>query len=207
VATSIRVLVHDANKSLSLFSQLEIEDTPLLSRAKTTKPKNNLPQFPLCILRLQSASSTGLLNSSFNQDGTINEECYKSVLDSHNNRNAGLEPYSGVDTRFLPRFSNSPENTFVWIQFQNWWSQPILLEPSRRGRERSVMTRRQLILNMANKDGGAHVDPRLSGTYGEITNHLFLAVSFGGTRTGQIGAPHQASVVQVGYELFRTVKS
>lgn len=48
--------------------------------------------------------------------------------------------------------------------FPNWWSQPVI-----RDNNDFVFTRRDLILNVANTDGGSHVDPALDAQYSALT--------------------------------------
>lgn len=205
VVTALRLLLHDTKKSKSLLGQLKLQDTPFLSTAKPVDMKNRFPQFPLCILRIKNDGSSDNTLIKFNADGTVNEDWYRSVLASQRSRLSGENRETGTDIRCMPRFNDSPENTFVWVGFEHWWSTTILLEPPRTGRDRGELTRKQLILNMANKDGGAHVDPKLSGTYADITKNSSLAISYGGATTGSIGSPHQASGIQIGYEFLRTI--
>ncbi len=52
------------------------------------------------------------------------------------------------------------------IPFESWWEDPVLLEQARGEKtERSTFSRKRLILEIADTDGGAHVDPSLFEDY------------------------------------------
>jgi hypothetical protein len=43
-----------------------------------------------------------------------------------------------------------------WLQFPHWWNEVIFVDGAR-----AELTRRDLVLAVANQDGGAHVVPTL----------------------------------------------
>lgn len=49
-----------------------------------------------------------------------------------------------------------------WVPFQDWWNKVVFASASHK------MTRKTLILNMADTDGGAHVDPQLNSEYASL---------------------------------------
>jgi len=88
------------------------------------------------------------------------------------------------------------------ISFVNWWNNPVLKDMNR-----YTLCRRELILNVADTDGGAHVDPELDEAYMAISRENSLGWEF---RKGDIvralaGRPELACMRQVAHEVFSTI--
>ena len=61
------------------------------------------------------------------------------------------------------------------VSFEKWWLDPVF-----RDAKGSLLSRKDLILAMANQDGGAHVDPALNKTYAELSTTMNLMQSLQG---------------------------
>ncbi len=90
------------------------------------------------------------------------------------------------------------------ISFVNWWNNPVLKDMNRR-----TLCRRELVLNVADTDGGAHVDPELDEAYMAISRENSLGWEF---RKGDIvralaGRPELACMRQMAHEVFSTINS
>lgn len=88
------------------------------------------------------------------------------------------------------------------ISFVDWWNNPVLKD--NRGR---TFCRRELVLNVADTDGGAHVDPELEEAYMAISRQNSLGWVFG-TEDRQfppIGRPELACMRQIAHELLSTI--
>lgn len=86
-----------------------------------------------------------------------------------------------------------------WRPFEDWWSEPVFVD-----KEKRVLSRRNLILSVADQDGGAHVDPTLSETYARLSRHN----SMGWTQMpGGAPIPHaeKAAIRQIAHEVLRTL--
>lgn len=59
------------------------------------------------------------------------------------------------------------------LSFDEWWSEPVL-----RSNDGEIFTRRQIVLIVANQDGGAHVDPEIEETYHKITRGEAIGLTF-----------------------------
>jgi hypothetical protein len=59
------------------------------------------------------------------------------------------------------------------IKFVDWWNTPVLKD--QQGRK---FCRRELIQNVANTDGGAHVDPQLEEAYMDLSRNNSLGWNF-----------------------------
>lgn len=88
------------------------------------------------------------------------------------------------------------------IPFVSWWNNPILKD--NRGR---TFSRRELVLNVADTDGGAHVDPELEEAYLAISRENSLGWFFGnGSITSAVeGRPELACMRQIAHEVLSTV--
>lgn len=88
------------------------------------------------------------------------------------------------------------------IPFVDWWNNPVLKD--NRGR---TFCRRELVLNVADTDGGAHVDPELEEAYMAISreNSLGWVFSTGAEDSALEGRPELACMRQIAHELLATI--
>ena len=88
------------------------------------------------------------------------------------------------------------------IQFVNWWNDPIFKDNRSR-----TFCRRELVLNVADTDGGAHVDPELEEAYMAISRENSLGWFFGnGSTTSAVeGRPELACMRQIAHEVLSTI--
>lgn len=88
------------------------------------------------------------------------------------------------------------------MSFEDWWNEPVIVDTSK-----MEFTRRDLVLSLANKDGGAHVDSHLDGKYAGLTRGNSL-----GSRVSEAGVDRPLSdielhsVRQVAYELMQSLE-
>lgn len=89
------------------------------------------------------------------------------------------------------------------IRFLDWWNNPVLKD--KKGRK---FCRRELIQNVANTDGGAHVDPKLDEIYMELSRKNSLGWTFIGENIQKApeGRPELACMRQIAEELLMTLK-
>jgi hypothetical protein len=64
----------------------------------------------------------------------------------------------------VPRSETPQRNPIKKIPFEDWWDKIILDD-----KNGNKLTREELVCHVADKDGGAHVDPFLDETYTKIT--------------------------------------
>lgn len=101
--------------------------------------------------------------------------------------------------RFVPKLNNQPEGAdSPGVPFDQWWNTCILRDYN--GRE---LTREALILEMAETDGGAHVDKSLKETYHFISRQHSLTWKFRKNKQPEVAVSgvELASVCQIGYEV------
>ncbi len=95
-----------------------------------------------------------------------------------------------------PRRQNKPRKAF-----EDWWNTVVIIDAAG-----TTFTRKALVLALANKDGGAHVDPELDAAYAALSRSGSLGwmISDDTGARPLIESPVPASVRQIAYELERT---
>ncbi|MBI3401128.1 MAG: hypothetical protein HY048_06880 [Acidobacteria bacterium] len=128
----------------------------------------------------------------------------RRFLDSAADRPVGIvSSYAGLvgirmepgPPRYVPSLNTWPTQL---VSFDRWWNRVILADLKRR-----EISRCRLILAVANKDGGAHVDPELDDIYAELSRQNSMGQSHirGDSQQPVLGVDH-ASVRQVAHELL-----
>lgn len=89
--------------------------------------------------------------------------------------------------------------TTRWMPFDSWWNEPVFVDD-----KRDELTRRGLVLAVANQDGGAHVDPKLAETYARLSRHNSMGwIQNPGSKP--IPNAERAAVRQIAHELIKTL--
>ena len=89
------------------------------------------------------------------------------------------------------------------IPFEEWWNKVVIVD-----KHKKRFTRRDLVLSLSNKEGGAHVDPKLDASYIALTRENSLGWRyFIGNLEGDISPIELASMRQISQEIFLTLKS
>jgi hypothetical protein len=165
LATTIRVLLHDTQKSQSLLGLLGVKD---IIKYTTTAIIDN---------QMNSAGHVGLVGFRLGSGGPA----YWAPLDK------------GPPSRY-----NRPTCTF-----EAWWTEQVIND-----RSGGVFTRRDLILALVNKEGGAHVDPQLDEPYAALKSGKSLGFQVSnGITSHPISDVQLHSVRQIAYELLHTFKA
>ena len=112
-----------------------------------------------------------------------------------------VEVWTNGKLHFRPRLSDlSFEPTRV--PFDEWWDMAVIAD-----QDGIPFSRKSLILALANKEGGAHVDPELEPEYAALSRSGSLGwviVDRGGSRP-LLENPVPGSVRQIAYEVEQTV--
>ena len=179
LALSVRVLVHDTGASRALLSQLGVLDD---LRFVDTSVKQG-------VTKQQLADGSTMFRQTMSPGGLA------------------VIHYDGADFAFIPGL-NDPYGQRV--PFAAWWNQELVPATSTHAAPDvarfDAITRRTLVLEMANTDGGAHIDPTLDEQYA-----AFLAHEHGVTFTVAGGAAirgsaARASMRQIAFELLTTLQ-
>ena len=99
------------------------------------------------------------------------------------------------------------------VDFDIWWTETIVINA-----EGQTFSRKDLILNAAETDGGVHVDPKLDRAYAELTRENSCQMlgepidmsngwpeNLAGHKFLQMESPVNASIRQVGHEVLKTL--
>lgn len=87
------------------------------------------------------------------------------------------------------------------VNFDEYWDKIVFVDNNKH-----ILTRKQLVLTVANKDGGAHIDPKLTTAYNEISrnNSLGFTYSINGEESPLTG-PELASIRQIAHEVLKSL--
>lgn len=170
IATAIRVLVHDTQRSTSLLTHLNRKDVRYLS----TNFRNPREAVHLGLVRR--------INVGVN-DGEGGEAKYWPLCDE--------------------RYFSTPSQHFTFVPFDDWWNNEHIFENSR-----SQLTRRNLVLAIANMDGGAHFDSEVEEKYDDFrkswSGGSSLVGRSSGVQRGYDNIPIYPAIRQIGYELLNS---
>ena len=113
----------------------------------------------------------------------------------------GLVIISMEDGSFKAPLGNRRPDSYRWLSFNNWWNEIVF--DDKLGNQ---LTRKDLILDLANKEGGAHVDNKLTPRFEAIANKTFWKIT---TEEGEFPLEReklQMAMRQIAYELLRTLE-
>lgn len=105
--------------------------------------------------------------------------------------------------RYIPLAATGGGPFIRKIGLVEWWNEPVLKDQQGR-----VFNRRELILNVADTDGGAHVDPELEEAYMDLSRNNSLGWLFGDGKIEKAleGRAELACMRQIAHELLMTLK-
>lgn len=110
----------------------------------------------------------------------------------------------GGQARYLPLCiqGGSPHGEH-WVPFEQWWNTAVVKD--NKGRR---FNRRDLVLNVANTDGGAHVDPTLDAAYSDLSRNNSLGwMIVDGDVQRPFPPPTMACLRQIAHEVLRTLQA
>jgi hypothetical protein len=110
----------------------------------------------------------------------------------------GAEYVAPLDDLSLARDKNKKRS------FDNWWERLIIYKDNRN----NTFTRKKLVLAVANKEGGAHVNPRLDQAYADLSrfNSLGWKQFVHGEEKDFNNTPILPSIRQIAHEVLRTLR-
>jgi len=103
---------------------------------------------------------------------------------------------SGTETVYFPILMEKTGRTF-FLELDDWWNEIIFDD------KKYFMTRKDVILSVADQDGGAHVDPEFNESYSNITKNNSLGfLSDNEGNVFQTNNPIYASIRQIACEVL-----
>lgn len=116
---------------------------------------------------------------------------------------------NGAHCRYLPKFNNEVGKN---VNFAEWWNEMVLHDMAENYQSDIWYTRKDLITSYSNKEGGAHVEGKLSDTVmrqssDKISGFAFCACDGTGRVVNQKtdNTPKDATVRQIVYELLCSI--
>lgn len=113
----------------------------------------------------------------------------------------GMEPVAPLDIR--------PPTGLTWTRFKPWWNEPVLsadLSKALVGGPVEESTRRDVVLWLANQDGGAHVDAMIDADYDSVRNSEFGTIHASDGTRSVVKMPIAASMRQIAHEVLVTMQ-
>lgn len=105
---------------------------------------------------------------------------------------------------YIPRFSIPARPGLgppKLLPFNEWWESIVVVDMSR-----NRFSRRDLVLSLCNKDGGAHINPKLDAAYAALTRHASMGLMYQTTSTsGFVKSIELASVRQIAHEVIMSL--
>jgi hypothetical protein len=89
-----------------------------------------------------------------------------------------------------------------WTSFQEWWNKVVFVDPNK-----NKLTRRDVVLVVADQDGGVHVDPSIDEIYAALSRQRSIDWVFSDGQSAQLIAGRIAlvSIRQITHEVLKTL--
>lgn len=98
-------------------------------------------------------------------------------------------------------FLDNPPAGFRKVDFSKWWNTPIFIDANKQ-----VLTRKDVVLTVADQDGGAHVDPKLEERYAQLSRQNSMGWFYtDGIATQPIQELERAAIRQITHELLKSL--
>lgn len=111
----------------------------------------------------------------------------------------------GSSSKYRAMLDDVPEKEE--LDFEDWWNEKIFLVKETNGEESSEIffTRKDIILAVADQDGGAHVDPELKASYQKLSRQNLLGnMMSDGDKWTPYNNPERATIRQIAHEVLKT---
>jgi hypothetical protein len=106
---------------------------------------------------------------------------------------------------FIPPLDNFPDRrVYKKRSFNNWWSRVYIFKD----KNGTLFTRENIVREVTDKDGGAHIDPALNTTYADISRFNSLAFKYINKdgEESQLPSPIPAAIRQIAHEVLKTLQ-
>ncbi len=185
IAGRIRTLLKSGPnpRTISLLKQLNRDTIQFTDSSAPFTPGANINYFTL-------------------ENGGLNNLGFSAVYMGLVYKN-GIWEDGTLNLRFAPFFERSSGKPPIRdIDFDSWWNTKIYHDQNK-GLE---LTRKQLILEMTERDGFAHTDQNLGEDYETFLEEDSLNLYDGDSKIVFANSPAKCSVRQIGYEVIDTLE-
>ena len=181
IATQLRVLVHDTNKSVSLLAQTGLKNT-IQYLDSSIRHRGGL-----CFWSMANVSHQTILSNGEIYAGLLR----KKMTDGLNGKMPTLD--------FAPLMGDNSRES-QWEDFATWYTGQTMFEY-----RQLKMTRKDIICTLANKEGGAHVDLNYSDDYKYFMEPTMLDININGVLARFSQNPVYVSVRQIAWEVMKSL--
>ena len=106
-------------------------------------------------------------------------------------------------SRYVAPLDNGPKTSIPRVNFDTWWNKIVFVD--NQGRK---LTRKDLVLSVAEQDGGVHVDPALNLPYAAVSRSNSLSwVTFAEGSFQPMDDPVPAAMRQIAHEVLKSLNS
>lgn len=115
----------------------------------------------------------------------------------------GLVGVGVANSTYIPYLDEPIPGHSKYVPFDEYWNRKIFIDG-----KNNVFTRKDVVLAIANQDGGAHVDPNLEEKYVELSRNNSMGLKSGiNDNLKPLEGAELAAVRQIGHEIIRTLDS
>lgn len=195
LAVALRVLLHETRKSKGLLHQLGLRHIRFSEWNYTTFPRIR----------------NGERYRPIRNDLTLEMDVMVGAGESARPTSIAIPvgPFCRLALPFTDRTKSeyvaplSSQGVEIRKRFHQWWSDEVV-----RDKEGRSFSRRDLVLHVADTDGGAHVDPSLEANYLTFSRKNSLEWKFKpeGEEWKSIPGAHIACIRQIAHEVLETLR-
>jgi hypothetical protein len=108
---------------------------------------------------------------------------------------------NGTSGAYIPSCNLGSEIPNKWLSFNDWWNEIVIDD------KQNIFTRKDIVINVCNTDGGAHVDSKLNEEYSKLIEDNSLGWEIGdeNIRKPLDKNPAFASIRQIAEEFIKSV--
>lgn len=110
----------------------------------------------------------------------------------------------GIDLKggYVPYLDEYPPHEAHFLDFDSWWKEIVFIDG-----EKNTYSRKEIILSVANQDGGSHVDPELDNKYAKLSRQNGLGWTHADSdgKSVAITGAELAAVRQITHEILRSL--
>lgn len=127
-----------------------------------------------------------------------------AVVIGNQNTHSGLvmtSLSSSKGAKYVACLDNVPHGKMRAVEFDSWWTSTVFIDDNK-----NSLSRKGLVLAVANQDGGAHVDPLLNQVYADLSRNNSLGWVFSdGTIAQPLEGPERAAIRQIAHEVLKSL--
>ncbi len=158
-------------------------------------------------IRVIAHNTSGKSKSLLSQLNLESGEFFDSAFEQNP---ASQLSHSGLIVKLISKSSGAQYQAFLddvphgkirTVDFRVWWESLIFVDPEAGG-----FSRKDLVLKVANQDGGAHVDPEIDRSYAKLSRGNSLQdFYYEQNELRPMEGPHRAAIRQIAHELLKSI--